>query len=546
MREDPEFEDDYSYLFEVAEPPRRALRPLPNLPYETGTRTAPLPARPAVERFRKRMLLGSAGLAVGTVAVAAATFLGLQAIFPWLALHPDADDNPPIPDAPTATARLVSGGDVTPAERVVNEVLGTDLPSFEGWKATDEISTISSPSLGFGCDPKDGLAPVTAASKTVSNDSTTVTISVRAYPAAGGALAVDGIEEAAHICDAAWVETPTLAPGIDVTQVRSRHVSTLVWRRGDVLVLVSTNNGSPSTYSDAVNRLDDTLESALVGSCVDPNAGVEQAPRSPYLNRSRYEGHFRAETVARPPVVGKRTAEDRSTAPVVDIPAPAVTQPVAGDRPPAPYPAPLTGPTTLPDEVLPAVMPEAPVAPAKSARVARAVPDAAGPGCGWAFTGQVAPAFDSDKAEAAYARAAAKTERRLLRAWRTWQHEKVAYYSAYAAYLEHADVYNTYVLSLAKVRDAWAVIETARSEYYAALAVWQESVTARKEWKIDRAEAKALYEQTIADCAEAELDPEYDPTLWPECPAERPAILDETAPDVPEKPEPSPEAQLRY
>src|SRR5690606_10390856 len=157
----------------------------------------------------------------------------------------------------------------------------------------------------------------------------------------------------------------------------------------------------PGTHIDSLSVLDKTLDAALAGVCVDQGATAGDAARSPYLNRSDYAGHFETETVERP-ASDVLPAEERGKAPVVESPAPVLDVPLVTDLPSVPAPAPTQGPTRIPTPAPVPSLPDAPAKPVLKTDVDYNVEDVEGPGCGWAFTAQVAPVFDHDAARASY------------------------------------------------------------------------------------------------------------------------------------------------
>lgn len=558
------------------------------------TPSAAVPATPAPRRVALRRRTGGriAGgsilLSCGVVGVVVVTFLAMGAVFPWLAIFDSSNDQPLASvDHPVAEVRTVADPGPSPAENVVDAVMSTSLPVFTGWDEAKQTNTIGALSLGFGCDPKDGLSPAVATTRGwVTADGTeSVTLSARAYSAGAGAVAIDGLNAAALACDDAWVETPAVSGlGVESTQITSEHAATLTWRRGDVLMVAQvTSNGSagnPGAYAEALHRLDDVLDDALTTTCLDQGSESDDSTRSPYINRSAYTGQHVTEDVLRPaptrPSAEERIGSDPDLSTVLDDPviasgtAPSAVTPV-GDLPAVPNPLPTAGPLSLPVPVAYPVVPSRPAEPADTRQVTRSVADTTGPGCGWAFTGQAAPQFDATAAEAAYAKKVTAAQEVLGRAWSRWQNAKVAFYAAYADYLVAASRYDTYAAEVARVRAAWQVIAYARAAFYTEHANWQAAVDARNAWLADRAAARADYLADQQECRHQTQNPPPSvptaapttaptptstPTVAPTsgptsgpgttlvCPPVRPSILDEPTPTVPVSPTPRPEAQL--
>lgn len=547
---------------------------------ENAPARAARPAQPRPVRKPKkvtgRFAVATTLMSLVLVTVLAVSFLGMTSGLPWL----DDSGTDPIAavDTPQPSIAAISDPGASPAETALGQVISTGLPALATWDISEVSTSVAAASFGFGCDPRDGLAPVAARSKSFArpDGTATVSVSVRAYPAGGGAVALDGMAAAATDCADAYLDyVPSTVDdlGVDREQIASDRVAALVWRRGDVLVSASvTANrraGDPGAYADSFALLDEALAGALTDVCLDPAAGAEEAARSPYLDRSTYAGRFATETVERPDSKVK-SAEKRSKFPVVPDPAPQVKVPTITDLPVVPSPAPTQGPNRLPAPAPSPTLPTAPAEPTLTAEVSYGVEDPEGPGCGWAFTAQTAPVFDSAAAQADYDKAVAKAQARLDADWRTWQKAKIGYYKAYDSYLKTARTYRAYARQVEEARTAWAAIETARANYYAAVAAWQVTVDVRDAFLADLAAAKTEYAADKAACKAAPTTPATStatptptspttpgqtptptPTVDPTpedpdlvCPPVRPTILDEPTPSVAPSPTPPAEAQL--
>lgn len=531
-------------------------------------------------------------LTITLIAALAGSFAIVQSLFPWMTIFNRPD--PVAHHAHTAQVLDVTSGGPTVAEQALTRALGVAVPELRaGWQEVRPTGGVPGVSFGFGCDPADGLAPVVAQSRswvqtgasptyTATGTATgTLDVSARAYPAGGGAVAFEDMTQAVLGCSSASLSTSTSNLGVEVVQVSTTKTTSLVWRRGDVLMVATiTSHGQPTSADPvvpALTRLDRSLDAALATTCPDQRAGVEEARRSPYVNRKAFYGNYRVEQVQRQDT-GEMTAEARTTDPVVPIPGKHFDAPDESVLPTPPVPALTSGPTSLPVPVPSPTEPKAPAATAKdSVSLKHKIADPTGPGCGWAFTGQSAPTFDATTADAAFAQEAATAQAAMAQAWSRWQDAKVAYYAAYAKYATKATAYQTYAAQVEQVRAAWAVVDQARAQYHAALQTYTKAVAALAQWKADRAQARAAYKAAVALCRTqvppgptqptptspsgtptSPVDPTVPvtptvptatasstPTVPPMvCPAPRPKILDATAPTVPASPVPDPAAQL--
>jgi hypothetical protein len=511
--------------------------------------------------------------------------LALQMAFPWMHFIGPEPHSEASPTPKTVPVRVVSDGVASPAEMVVDAVMTTDLSAFKNWDAEPASKTPTTTSLGFGCDPKDGLAPVVSRSRgfAARNGSAAVVISARAYPAGSGSLVLDGIRQAAISCSGASVVPTSVETGVEAVQIASTRLTAILWRQGDVVVSLTSERysraGSISAYDSAISSLDKALTTALQGRCTDTDADLDTYRRSPFIARGTYRGYFKSEEVAVPtPGPGYLVAEEREGVVPVSDPPPIIEAPTEVDRPERPNPAPLSDPKNLPRELDFPVAPERPKQPASTTKVARATADTTGPGCGWSFTGQAIPVFDEVMADSRFAKDAAAAQAVMLTKWERWQDAKVAYYAAYADYTSAVTAYRDYATEVAKVKAAWKVINAARQEYYDAYNMWREQADAYDSWTKTHSQAVVDYKaaQDACDAYEAEpsqspsptpapthtppsgvLGPSSSPTPTPsataapvtepapDCPPKRPTILDENAPEVDAEPTPAPEAQLR-
>lgn len=512
-------------------------------------------------------------LVMALVATLVAFFLLIQSFFPWMTVfNPSAGAAPAKVKDVTRPTNVTNGGP-TPAEVALKAVMGSDIAAVRdgGWVPRPAAKGVPGVSFGFACDPTDGLAPVVAEGRSWTRDDSTLTVSARAYPAGGGAVALQGLTEAVARCSAAAAYTSS-GLGVETVQVNSRTTNAVVWRRGDVLMVGSTTNGSQpgsvTSVLDVLQGFDSALVKSLTGVCADQSSTVEAALRSPYVERKKFFGNSENVKINRNRKAGLPRAERTKPGIAVAVPAPRIPLPYVADLPSPPVPAVTKGPTGLPAAKPFPVEPTAPVNGVQNSKeVQRKIEDPVGPGCGWAFTGQVPPNFDSDTASRDFNVSVAKANKAMTRSWNRWQRARGAYFEAYARYSRQAEAYKGYAAEVERVRAAWQTVETARANYYVALNSYNAAVQARADFKAEKQAAADDYAQKKAECAKpkpkpkpvkpsasptpgapsssASPSPSPSPTPTLQCPPSRPAILDQAPPAVPESPVPAPEAQLR-
>lgn len=379
-----------------------------------------------------------------------------------------------------------------PARDVIVELLGPD----PRWGAVVPV--------GFGCSL---AAPVLSAEADG--------VSVHVFgPGLGGAVA----DQVADCGDAARVA------GTDATVIRADSGRVTAWTRGDVLVTVASAGPAEST----ITELDARLVRALEGVCADLEPARADARRNP--TQGGYAQYTETRTVTVDPV---------TAAPDV---GPGPAQPAAPPPTRLEMPAGLAGPL-LPD---PPERPTPPTWPGEQpASVELTVPavDTTGPGCGWTFTGAVAPEVDETALRAQAAQLTADARTALKSEQDTWLAAATAYAPALEAYTAALTHWDAYLAQAAAVTGSWDQQADLLAGYEQALAAYETAQTTLDVFLAEQAAARTAYETAVAEC-EAQGDPVAPepgalptPTGCPTAPV-RPAILDETPPTVPVKPTP--------
>ena len=544
--------------------------------------------------------MAAAAFAATTTLVAClgGVFAVVADAFPWMTvLNPNTTEQARTAAASAAPVAIREANQ-TPAAKALAAVLDSTPRTLaaQGWVAADRTTNVTTVDVGFGCEAKDGISPAVSLTQNWVPDTTTstgtrvFTLTAQGYPAGGGALAYTGLRDAVLACGSAnWFTVTGL--GVEAAEIDTGRASTLVWRRGDALMVATAAlDGAATavdTYAAVAREADQRLKQALVGVCANPTSGLSDATRSPFLNRDDYRGYGKTITVRRATTPVDQTAEYLAALDDIRIldettisPSPL---PILGTLPVLPAPAPTKGPTTLPSPVFSPTTPAIPTEPAKSRRVLKAQPDHVGPGCGWGFTGQQAPRFDSDAAKTQHAADIATAQEAMQNAWRAWQSARLAFFTQWETYLDSAQDYSTYAAEVAEVRAAWALIDEARAAYATALAAYEAAVEARERFQSDKKAAKRAYRDAKKACRNqpesrsqnragvALNDPSATPTSTPTatdspttgpssepsptkdpeptgptmiCPPPVPPILNQSAPTVPASPVPAKEAQL--
>lgn len=301
-------------------------------------------------------------------------------------------------DAPVAI-------DDTPAHAVLEQVLAADPAPV----ATDAAGTGQrrSTTRHTDLDRCDTTAPTLAAEQSAaSGEHAPAAVAVEIYGAGLGQRVFDQRVLSAARCGAWTAGVP--GPGAVAAEGAQSGQWWLLWRRGDVLIRVSGSPDDAGELRRHAEVLDGALQQALTPVCADPAAPADAAVRNP----------------------GQPDHRPFST-----------TEPVTPpDDVAAPDPGLLDRGLAAPDgdavraaATLTASPPPPPVPQADTVEIPGA--DTVGPGCGWAFTGMVAPIADpADLARQADEARRSATDA-LRQRWSTWPDDVAAWQRLRAAYL---------------------------------------------------------------------------------------------------------------
>ena len=457
----------------------------------------------------------------------------------------------------------------SPATLAVTSVLnqGPGAP----WLPSAEVDWAVGTPYDYACQLTTWKGPRAAVSgqRTFQSASGTITVSAHAYSAGAGALAFDQLSQRIAQCpqrESSVSSQPVSVGGANglIGQVRPKGspstVTSVVWRRGDVVLDVHASGVPYPGLIAAAQAVDAAATTAIEPVCASMESTVEDALRSPWIDPKVYTGWLAPETIAIAPSPLPTPAAGvlprDLTAPLE--PLPQVSEPSATPSEPLwpPAPAPVVTP------VLPS-----PVAAQPSATTV-GVPrrDDAGPGCGWAFTGQTTPTFDEASALAIRTDTIAKARAALIEAQKEWQGQVQKYWAAASAYEAGLGQYRLYAAKIAQVTRAWASLQAARDVYALALAQWQRAVADRTVLVTAQQQAARDYQAAVDAClivptptpsstttatttASPTASPTVDPTVSPSpsvaptvvCPPTRPPVLDQTLPPIPPTPTPPPD-----
>jgi hypothetical protein len=228
----------------------------------------------------------------------------------------------------------------------------------------------------------------------------------------------------------------------------------------------------------------------------------------------------------------------------VPTPVPSVSYPERPADPvwPAELPTPMEAPVT---PVRPSAAPAATTYPSR-------LDDTVGPGCGWAFTGQVKPPFNEGQETLLAQTRAQQALADLALRQQDWQSATLDYWEAVPLYQTQVQAFAAYAKAVQQVALAWDAIAKQRTDYDTALAAYNAAVEARSQFFLDLAAAQTAYDDATAACQAQPSDtptpsdtasPSSTPssTATATCPPPVPPILTQTPPAVPLPPTPPPD-----
>lgn len=516
------------------------------------------------------LLIGAGVItAIAASTTAALVMIGMP---PAVMAAPQA---PPDPHVATADWK------VAPATTALSAAL--DNPPA-GWTKQGDLRQLVTAPLPYSC-PQPGLAPSVALARNYTAGGVRFQVITLAYTAGIGAEAARRQAANAYLC--AGTETGlTLSgvtgPGSDAKQATTTRggvrATVVSFRRGDVIAYVAGVPGDP--LHELAKAFDGGLTGQLADVCVNQESTAADTSRTPW-SLAGYKPFTEDAKVAIPEVPLPSTGPEAGapSAPATASPATGpATPPSAASPSPAPTAAlvrvPVPAPALVERTAKPMDRPLFPVAPAMPAAVPEPAPprapaakaatelalqvpanDTQGPGCGWAFTGMKPLPFDDAAATVTRTGLLTAARTALESDAKTWQASVVTYWIEYEIYRKAAEAYNAYAAKVGDVNGAWSVIAAAWDTYNKAVQERDLKVAERDAFLKRQDQARTDFDTKQAACAAVPApDPAPSPSASPTdsptptaapsptaspkpgCPAERPAILDRSAPEVPAEP----------
>ena len=370
-----------------------------------------------------------------------------------------------------------------------------------------------------------------------------VTVTATAYGPGAGAPALDAMLVARQEC--VGQTRVTASSGLGVQTLRAARTKgavdtrSVMFRRGDVVVSVS-GTGRP-VPEDAAADLDRRLAQLLAPLCADQDSTTADFARSPLITRTAFTGLQVPRGVDLP---AQGTPLPDLAPPHAGTPLPPVTTPTP--------PQPPYWPERAPDPVPSPTEPQQPTPyPVQTSYLAPA-PDERGPGCGWAFTGTIAPTYDEQAAAATQEQRRKAAVTAMQAAVAAYPAAVRAYEQAWQRYQREAQAYTDYAVAAQQVESAWATIRAQQETYRVALEGYQQALAAYDAETRRREDLATAYASAVAACATTVPPPSTDPAQpspapsatsvpAPTCPPARDPALDLPPPASPTSPSPPPD-----
>lgn len=433
------------------------------------------------------------------------------------------------PETPTA---VVVSGKKAPAHNFMNAM---DAYAPEGTSPKVKSTGTSSTPVDWVCSNLKFTPPPIMGSQVTLDDSTVI---VQAFGAGQANKALSDFQRGVSACanndgNAYITTTQTLVPDATgfsfVSRTGNKITYASVWSQGDVMVSVYSPSALAArslleSYSPKVNKeLVATQCLSLATSQADPQ-------RSPFYNPGSYVGWEKGRKVtlsasAAGVGLGFRTINQEHTGQgrlVGELPG--ATQPSDGTPTPASPPmipskplAPL--PEGMSDSLPPQVSEPAPFSLSKpeaapmKATIKERVEDLHGPGCGWAWSGQLPPNFDASSEKERADTEEKKTKETLRNQYIAYLSDYSAWHNKFITYTIAVSQWNDYVSQASIIAQEWDALNSIRNDYRAALDKYWEDFNNRETFIEDQKKAHEKYQDDTKACiadAEATAQKEQD------------------------------------
>jgi len=436
----------------------------------------------------------------------------------------------------------------TPAHQSFTTLLNASPNS--SWQPVGEISWTAGTPYDESCGRPTGPGPAVAGSRAYQAVGGQVMVTVMAYSAGLGAGAFQDWQQKLTSCggassysvpgpsrtDSTNATASTDALVVWGTNVRGAPTASLMWRRGDILSWVNAPRTMSSSLGTKSLQFDELLLASVAGSCASVDSVLADAARSPWLAADDFTGLINQVPVSVPKAPWPTLPPGATPVPqnYVPAPVPSISFPT---RPADPvWPNDVPTPVSTPDALV------QPTLPPTATSVPSRAPDPIGPGCGWAFTGQVPPRYDQVQQVALAQGLADEARASLQQGQEGWQASTLAYWQAVPDYAKQLQAFLVYAAAVRDVALAWDSISAQREAYDLAVREYNDALAAQQLFITDQQQAQAAYDAALTACANAPAytpPPIVTPTPIPTISSPTPSPADSTGANPTDTPSPT-------
>lgn len=240
--------------------------------------------------------------------------------------------------------------------------------------------------------------------------------------------------------------------------------------KGELLTYGDTIVSIIADDADKLGTLESTINERVVSNlmqtgCVALNETVDDAKRSFYYDRNSFTGLIEKETVTQdvnllepsiPTVLGTDTSDLNATLKAV------FTNPKddAPTQPSDPLPSGIT--TTLPDTPAYPSIAALPSKPSDSKDIYYQVADTDGPGCGWKWSGQAVPTFDTDTLNTNHSTLVKNAKAEIKKSAEEYNTSVITWSKQTATALSFETSWDTYTEQVNTIYTAWKGLNERR------------------------------------------------------------------------------------
>lgn len=268
--------------------------------------------------------------------------------------------------------------------------------------------------------------------------------------------------------------------------------------RGDVIVRVTVNDSSKiqSLKSWYLNSINSMLTSS---GCKALDETVNDAKRSYYYDQKAYTGLFAFETVSVDDHIIKASAPQDLIDGGMNV-SNVFTSPVNSEEYVPESPLPQGMQSTLPSEPQLTALSSEPAEPSRRSIASYQTQDPDGPGCGWSWTGQVAPKYDANVLKRNRAASIKTVKAGLSRSISDYNSAIIKWSAQSIIVMSGQTQWDQYTNKVNAIYTSWNDLKTKRKQFKP---TWVQYVTNHDnyvQWKTDYGKAEDQWNNSVKSC----------------------------------------------